>query len=824
MTITRPDFDLPMRTMEIVLPEEWRVGAQAIPEYCPHQAFDGFRPQNFPNFTGTVFPNVDQCKTDYPGSIVGDVKAKLGLTVGQGDQKQQIAATLGGKMYISDGDFPGNSGGGPQNPVYMFIVIEPAQITNPITGERATLALPAIPMRMFTRKGDNRIDIQAGIPPLSNIPAWEQVGLRELEIKMHGGRTTGLVQTPPTQITCQQPQIFDFTSTSYPEGSSQTVSARVPVNDPNADPAHPGSLSGCDRVSLPFEPTLDVTTDTTQAGASPVLGVHITRNRADDYMGDLAIHLPEYMLGSPFAVSGACTTDTAERAECPQDSKIADAALSIKVFESWPFINMTPEVFNAPTDPGDIATFIMVIEAPPIADSDILTIPVHLAARPNASGIDATIHADDMPKEFSIQRIDFDFNGPTGAPEHPLLFNAYECDPSAISVDFGSEMGLLNSRTQPYQSTRCEDLAYKPELKVKPTCTATHCLTGIEATFTSPLGSATTKRVQFDIPSGFKLNGTTTTQDCPPVQATTGACPAESQIGTAVIRSPLTIDPLIGSLFLGTDDCDISALKCVYAHVSGLVDLDLVGKMTLKHGGGFTVTMDGLPPVPVTSMSFSLDGGPNALVYTPYQCGEHAFDYTLTSHTGREFVGADSVSISGDSCLPKLSVNLSPNRAGQHPRLTATVAHNVGTAPIKEIDLNLGSGSKRLKLDNRHLKGHGPLGSLSLTSTSGKSINMRLVKRGRRILGLQPGGKRAKNNGVSLNARVLMRKNVLVIQNLPNDRTMSEIRLTIDGRRGLLTNPGPGKITFRKWFNVAQRLCSSQLPHAIQPSRLHLPH
>lgn len=653
------------------------------------------------------------------------------------------------------------------------------------------IALPDFFAETYLRTGDLRLQTD-----MLDLPSSVQGVLKKLELTLYAGGDPahprgGILRTPP-RAACNGEQVFDASLTSYADSDPSTTLAYAMPSP---------ALTSCD-VQAPYAPTIEATSSTNAAGQSPVLTMTIHRQPGEAFTRDMTFHLPEGLVGSPFATAETCTADQAATDNCPADSKVGSAVAKAVEFASRPPITVSGNLYNGVVAGSELARILFVARSPAVADHQILVLPTTINPRPALSGLDATV--TDMPTEIDIQDLQFTFDGTTGLDKgRPLLINPTACGTGQIAADFTSEMDQPYSAQVPYEVTGCDALPYDPKLDVKLSCTDTNCAPALESTITQAPGEATTKSVRFMIPQGFAINLQSSVRPCTPELADTNSCPETSQVGTAAAESPLTPDPLTGNLYLvnGANPGDTSVLR-LHGVLHGLVDVTLDGivKPTTQ---GLTTVIDNLPQVPVSKIVLSLAGGSRALITTPKAtCGPAVFAAEMTSHSGKTANPTSTVNIGGKNCRPAFAAQLSPPTAGARTRLNLDVTPTKGTPPVRSFSVSLGSGKRRLKVGRATGKSRGNLGSLMLQTVDGTRRRARLVQSGRSLA-----VKAAAKDRVSeelAHTSIKLAKKKLTVTRLP-DVGSTAIQVTLNSSRGkLLSNPRRcGRVSLKGRFSQA---------------------
>lgn len=649
---------------------------------------------------------------------------------------------------------------------------------------------PAAPMYMVStlHRGDFRI--QADIRDVT--PPWITSFLSKMELSFNPNldNTKGLFRTPPTGA-CSQNQTFDVTAASYADAPGDPPAFNSPSQTHSSQPATP-PLTGCDAVSAPFGPRVSVASSDTDAGKSPKLTLTLERDAGDAYLTDLRMRLPEGMVGSPFATAATCTDEQAAVDQCPPESKVGSAKTTVAVFQNR-MIDLQATTYLASPKGSELARLLTVLRTPPIANEQIVVLPATFEALPGLKGFQA--HLSGMPPEFDIRKIEFTFDGSTGADRgQPLLINPTSCGPGEVSVEFGSELGQTRTATAPYQATNCDSLTFDPSFKVELDNTAPRAAAALNATIGQVPGQATASGITMHIPQGFMINTASKVTSCTNDQVTAGACPDSSRIGSALVESPLTNEPLTGKIFLADPaPGDTTSIRRIHTEVTGLLNMSIDANLVNSAQGGFDTVISNLPQVPISKFQISLNA--DSLLLNPYECGAKEFTATFASHSGKQAERTSDAGISGDKCGPTMNAELSPTKAGARSTLDLTVRPNKGGAPLKSVVFDLGSGRNRLQLRMAGRSHRGDsVGRLSLDPQAGKASSKKLVSRGR-------GKAKTSGKGLASQARAKLRRGKITLSRLP-DKALDELGLRIDGRKnGVLRNPRrPGVVTITGRF------------------------
>lgn len=798
--------------ISFVLPKRWRTNGEAMMEPCDLLSHLVDNNGNGPDVNDPFDPDKGTpCSEAAPTSLMGTVDAKAWL-FGSGypteDPSNFLYKHLQGKVYFvrSDQYFAepglGNHGpGSPQGdwskyltgdasdkgnalPVMLVANIDPI----PIFGN-FKLPLPPIYMANSVQADTLRIhseigDVTSGIEGLESF-ASAYVGSMQLTLNPDKSEGIGMFRTPPRDA-CSSDQLFDYSAESYADGeNSKHYDGAQRYPDEGTLPISTPPLTGCDSPPDPFDSLKisKVESSTTDAGANPALTLTMTRASGDAFLKGMKMTLPEGMIGSPYAASELCSDEQAQQDQCPAGSRVGSASTEVSVFETRQ-IRIDGDVYQAPTTGSELARFLTVLRTGPIADEQIVVLPAYMYLLPGAKGIVADVPS--MPVEFDVRKAVFSFDGSTGAAnKHPLLINPTSCNSGDITVDFTSEMDQTYAATAPYQATNCDKLPFDPSLDVKLSCNAPHCLPSISMTITQPYGDAAMSGTKVTIPGSYILNLGSQVQPCSLADQAAETCPADSLMGNAVIESPLAIEPLQGEIFLAEPaEGDSDVFRRIHIRVTGLIDMSMDGDLKSNPDGGFDTVISGIPQVPIAEMQLNINGGENALVYTPYQCGTDEFKAEFTSHAGQTVSKSSAPETSGADCAPRLSASVSPRRAGARSKLTLNVRPNAGTV-LKSAKFDLGSLKVRGLGRSRSSR---EVGKLTLTPKAGKRSHSKLVTKGGRKITAKP-GKGSRGTLSTRKTKMSLGSKSLSVKGLP-DEVLSELDLVFNSKRTrALRNP-----------------------------------
>jgi hypothetical protein len=191
------------------------------------------------------------------------------------------------------------------------------------------------------------------------------------------------------------------------------------------------------------------------------------------------------------------------------------------------------------------------------------------------------------------------------------------------------------SVSSPFQSQGCQELAFKPKLKLRlfgQTHRAQH--PKLKATLITKPGQANTALASVALPHAIFLDQSSLGTVCTRPQFAAEQCPKKSVYGYARAWSPLLANPLEGQVVLRSSN---NTLPDMVAHLKGQVNIDLDGKID-SFKGGIRTTFAGIPDLPVSKFIITLPGGKHGLLQASTNlCAKPVKGIIrLTGHNGKK--------------------------------------------------------------------------------------------------------------------------------------------------------------------------------------------
>ncbi len=446
----------------------------------------------------------------------------------------------------------------------------------------------------------------------------------------------------------------------------------------------------------------------TQAGSHPfqltttldlneTLGAGVASSPA--LVRDLRFDLPAGLVGNPRAVAQCTSAEFNARIEpgyneCPQDSVVGVAQVTLRFAISPEPVTVTVPVFNLVPEPGEPARFAFdAVNVPVILDTSVRTggdygvvVSINKISQfTDLLASQVTLWGDPADPRHNEQR---GWNCGTiaelfghGACEalnepspQPFLTMPASCtgpwNPTVSAdswpepaVQSTAEYSLHDQYGSPLGLTGCNRLTFEPSIIVAADGQAGSSPTGLTATIhvpqtagLNPTGDAqaTVKDTTVTLPEGVALNPSAADglSSCGESEvglenAEEATCPESSKVGTVEIHTPLLPNPLTGAAYLATQDQNpFGALIALYIvardPVSGVL-VKLAGQVTPNPvTGQLVATFKEAPDLPFEDFSLNFFGGSRAPLNTPPLCGSYTTTASFAPWSGTAPVESSS--------------------------------------------------------------------------------------------------------------------------------------------------------------------------------------
>ncbi len=517
-------------------------------------------------------------------SKVANVKIKTPLLGGE----------LEGAVYLAA---PQNFAGLPENPfsslIALYLVAE-----EPVTGVLVKLA-----GRVSPNPETGQLTTT-----FENTP---QLPFSDLELEFYGTDRAPLA----TPALCgRYTTETSFVPWSAPEsGPPATPSSSFQIaSGPNASPC-----SWVGGAPLPFSPSMESGTTNINAGSFSPLTTTLSREDGQQSIQQVTLHYPAGLSGLLSGVK-LCGEEQANAGTCGPESEIGETIVSVGLGND-PFSVMGGKVYI--TGPYEGAPFGLSIVNPAKAgpfdlqEGRPVVVRAKIEVDPHTAALSVTTNS--AAQGYAIPSI---IEGILLQIKHVnvnitrsgFTFNPTSCSPTQVTGSINSAEGASSPVSIPFQVTNCASLKFAPQFKVS-TSGKTSKADGASLTTTvsEPAGSLGTQanitRVKVELPKALPSRLTTLQKACTAAQfeLNPANCPAESDIGYAVVHTPLIPVPLEGpAIFVSHGGETFPTLTMVLQGYG--VKIDLVGTTFISKSGITSTTFKTVPDQPFNTFELTL--------------------------------------------------------------------------------------------------------------------------------------------------------------------------------------------------------------------------
>ena len=391
----------------------------------------------------------------------------------------------------------------------------------------------------------------------------------------------------------------------------------------------------------------------TTAGSGPATGFNATfATTTGDSLKDLTLGLPGGLLANENIDGGACLTSSAPIAAC----RVGTGTVTVGAAP----VPVTLYLVKAPktTDVGGLAV---------VSGSTTLSTAEITFGATGANVVFTSLTRGITAISTTLTNLRL----PSSCPSPP----------ANVTLTADSQQSASPVRTTaPLTVTGCSGLPYAPALAVSETKDPADNGATLAFAITQAANEAASKTILLKLPSGLGVNLPAD------VTCLTGAGPG-CLVGSATATSPLVPSAALahGTVALGGS----ATTPTVTVSFPAPFAVTLVGDVSLSGG---TVTIAGVPDVPLTSLNLSITG-PNGQKAFTTSCKPSTTTGTFTSQSGVSKTVTSTVTLSGCAAKPTATGSVSGLAAG-HPRLRIKASHGNGAANIASVAVGLPAGLK----------------------------------------------------------------------------------------------------------------------------------
>jgi hypothetical protein len=373
---------------------------------------------------------------------------------------------------------------------------------------------------------------------------------------------------------------------------------------------------------LSFAPALKAGSANPQAGAFSSFSLTLADPDADQRLASLSVHLPPG-IAAILASVAPCPEPQAAEQRCGPESLIGHSLASA---------GYGPEPYELPgsvylTGPYEGAPFGIEVSTPAVAgpfNLGTVTVRSRIEVDPHTAAV--TITSDPIPQfvegvPSQIKQL----NATVDRPGFP--FNPTNCSSSSVTATLTGNQGATSTSSYLYNAQNCASLPFKPGVSAQ-TQGKTSKADGasLKLTFSSTPGQANVAKTVLTIPSTLPARLTTIQKACLATvfEANPAACPEGSDIGSAVVHTPVLKNPLTGPIYLvshGNAAWPDAELVLQGEGITVILD----GQTAIKKGIT-TSSFETVPDVPFQAVEATLPEGPHSALTTNLPAKD---DYSL---------------------------------------------------------------------------------------------------------------------------------------------------------------------------------------------------
>jgi hypothetical protein len=471
---------------------------------------------------------------------------------------------------------------------------------------------------------------------------------------------------------------------------------------------------------------------------------------------DLVFKLPPGLIGNPTPFP-QCRLPQFDQSfafvnECPNDTAIGVAAVTISVPGSFEFVTVNVPLFNLTPSVGEPARFgFEALGDPVFLDTSVRTggdygvtvkitnitqTVIFVGSRVTFWGIPGDPRHDNQRGWSCVD--DGDFTGGIFPPcsavdQHlpsPLLELPTSCTgplQTTMEADSWQHEGSFASASPGVSLPTldgCNELPFNPSISVAPDGQAGSTPTGLNVGIHVPqevsldaegLGEADVKDTTVALPVGVALNPAAADglQACSEEQVALAvdvspSCPEASKVATLEIKSPLLPNPLTGEAYLAAQDANpFGSLVAMYLvaqdPVSGTL-IKLAGEVVPNPiTGQLVATFKNTPQLPFETLNLHFFGGDRAPLATPSLCGSYTTSASIAPWSGNEPATPSSTfdvtsGPNGSPChnplpfAPSLTTGTTNIQAGGFSPFTMTMSRPDGSQNLQAVTLKMPPG------------------------------------------------------------------------------------------------------------------------------------
>jgi hypothetical protein len=496
-----------------------------------------------------------------------------------------------------------------------------------------------------------------------------QLPLEDLTLHFRGGGPRSPLATPAVCSTYTTHG--ELTPWSAPESGApaQTEDSFQVSSGPG------GGACATSEAALPFSPSFEAGTTSTQAGAYAPLVIKLARKDGEQELTHLDFTLPLGLTGKlagiPYCPETAIEAAKGKTGKVEQTSASCPAASELGTVDTAAGIGSEPihvdgHVYLA--GPYEGAPLSAVVITPAVAGPfDLGDVVVRAGLYVNPETAQITAKSDEIPhilRGIPLQLRSVEIK----VTRDGFTLNPTSCNPMTVGSSMGGLNGGKAAPSSRFQVGGCSSLPFKPQLKLSVLGkTNRNAKPRLKAVLTAKPGEANIARAQVNLPHSEFLEQNHIKTVCTRVQFAEGdgngsACPKGSVYGKAKAWSPLLEKPLEGNVYLRSNGGE-RKLPDLVAALDGQIDIALWGKVDSGHNKGIRNTFEVVPDAPVSRFVLEMNGGKKGLlVNSENLCSPEAKRQAIVRLTGQNGKVRAFKPIVANSCKKNAAAKKTPAR------------------------------------------------------------------------------------------------------------------------------------------------------------------
>jgi hypothetical protein len=428
----------------------------------------------------------------------------------------------------------------------------------------------------------------------------------DLKIDFFGGPRAALM-TPPTCGSYTTTSELTPYSSSVPATPSSTFAT-----------SFDGNGAACPNP-LPFGPSFSAGATNTTAGGFGSFVLNVSLTDGQQALSQITLSPPPGLLGMLSTVP-LCGEPQAAQGTCSEASKIGTATARAGA-GSEPFTVSGPVYMTGPYNgaPFGLSVVIPAVAGPfdfgtVIVRSAIYVEPhtarMTVVSAPLPQMVDTSQTDSGVPVALQSVSVDIDRPG--------FIFNPTSCEALSVSGTLTSNQGTSVPVSSPFKATGCSGLSFHPSFSASTQGKASKASgASLDVKVTSSAGQTNVAKLDIEIPKQLPSRLTTLQKACVAAifEANPAACPVASDIGSAIVHTPVLNNPLAGPMYLvshgGEAFPDVEVVLQANER-GGEIEIVLDGKTQIKNGVTYS-HFDTIPDAPFTSFEAELPMGKSSI-------------------------------------------------------------------------------------------------------------------------------------------------------------------------------------------------------------------